>query len=159
MKLLIKQRFFTLTDNYHVYDEFGEIRYDVESAFLSLGHRIHVYDRATGCEVGAIRQKLFTLTPEFEIVVDGQVMGTIRKKFTLFLPRYQVDYKNWEVDGDLMGWDYRVTCNGSEIMTITKEVLNWTDTYSLNFFNPANEIPGLLLVLAIDAVNCNQNND
>ena len=157
MKLLIKQRMFTLTDNYYVYDESGEIRYEVEQAFLALGHQFHVYDRRAderSKEVGFIRQKLFSLMPTFEILIHGRVVGTIRKEFTLFRHRYQVDFKNWDVEGDLMGWDYRVTCQDREVLSISKELLNWTDTYAMHYHDPANEIPGLLLVIAIDAVNC-----
>ena len=32
------------------------------------------------------------------------------------------------------------------------------DTYVIEYDNPSNEIPALLLVLAIDAANCSQNN-
>ena len=160
MKLLIKQRLFTLTDNYHVYDETGDVRYEVEQAFLALGHQFHVYDRRAderSEEVGFIRQKLFTLMPTFEIVMGGRVVGTVRKEFTLFRPRYHVDFMGWDVEGDLMGCDYRGTCNGREVLSISKELLNWTDTYAMHYRNVADEIPGLLLVIAIDAVNCAHN--
>ena len=63
MKLHIRQRIFSWGDSYDVYDETGEARYEVRSAFFSLGHQIHVYDKRAdeGCdEVGSIRQKLFT---------------------------------------------------------------------------------------------------
>lgn len=154
MKLLIKQRIFTLTDNYCVYEETGDIRYQVESAFFSLGHQIHVYDARTRRELGCIRQKLLTLLPTFEIEIGGRIMGTIRKKFTFFSQNYKVDYRGWDVEGDFLGWDYRVMQGDLEIMTISKEVLSWSDTYTLRYNNPANELPGLLLVLAIDAANC-----
>lgn len=39
-------------------------------------------------------------------------------------------------------------------MTITKELFHWGDTYVIDFQNPEDEIPGLLLVIAIDAANC-----
>ena len=162
MKLLIRQRMFTLTDNYHVYDETGDVRYDVEQAFLALGHQFHVYDRRAderSEEVGFIRQKLFTLMPTFEIVIRGKVVGTVRKELSLFRPRYHVDFMGWDVEGDLMGWDYRVTSGDREILSISKELLNWTDTYAMHYRNPADEIPGLLLVIAIDAVNCSHNNN
>ena len=160
MKLLIKQRLFTLTDNYYVYDETEEVRYEVQQAFFALGHQFHVYDRRAderSEEVGYIRQRLFSLMPTFEILINGQVVGTVRKEFTLLRPRYHVDFKNWDVEGDLMGWDYRVTCGSREVLSITKELFNWTDTYAMTYQNPADEIPGLLLVIAIDAVNCSHN--
>lgn len=157
MKLLIKQRVFSWTDSYDVYDESGEARYQVSAEFFSLGHRLHVYDKRTGREIGAIHEKLFTFLPQFEIVIAGEVRGVVRKEFTFFIPKYRVDYRGWDVDGDIMGWDYRVTDGGREIMDISKELFHWSDTYVLNFRDPADEIPGLLLVLAIDAANCDRN--
>lgn len=159
MKLYIKQRIFSWTDSYDVCDETGEPRYEVKAEFFSFGHQIHVYDSRTGREVGSIHEKLFTLMPQFEIVVNGRVQGTIRKEFTLFRPRYQVDYRGWDVEGDFMGWDYRVTDGRREVMSISKELFRWSDCYVLDYSSPADEMPGLLLVIAIDAANCSKNKD
>ncbi len=157
MQLMIKERIFTLTDSYHVYDEHGSIRYDVKAEFFSWGHQLHVYDHATGREIGSIHQKLFTFLPKFEIVIDGRLMGTVSKEFTFFIPKYHVDYLGWEVDGDFMGWDYQAYRNGCQVLSISKAILSWSDTYTLNIANPADEIPALMLVIAIDAVNCSKN--
>lgn len=157
MRLMIKQRVFTLTDNYYVYDESGEIRYEVEDEFLSLGHQLHVYDSRSGREIGAVHQELFRFLPEFEIVIGGRRVGSVSKEFSFFTPRYTVDFRGWDVEGDLMHWDYTVTQNGRTVMTITKELFTWGDTYMLEYSDPADELPGLMLVLAIDAVNCDRN--
>lgn len=154
MQLLIRQRVFSWTDSYDVYDPEGQPRYMVRAELLALGHQIHVYDKRTGREVGSIHQRLLTLLPQFEIVMDGQVRGTVRKAFSLFAPRYTVDFLGWDVEGDFLGWDYRVRRGSERVMTISKELLHWSDTYTLTFENPADELPGLLLVLAIDAANC-----
>ncbi len=154
MQLRIKQRVFSWTDSYDVYDETGEARYEVSAEFFAFGHQIHVYDKRTGAEVGSIHEKLLTFLPRFEIVVGGRTMGTITKEFSFFKPKYTVDYRGWDVEGDFMGWDYRVTQGSLEIMSISKELFRWSDTYVLRYLNPANELPGLLLVLAIDAANC-----
>lgn len=154
MQLRIKQRVFSWTDTYDIYDETGEARYYVRAEFLSLGHQIHVYDKRSGAEVGSIHQKLLTFLPKFEIVVDGRTLGTISREFTFFRPRYHVDFRDWEVEGDFMGWDYTARRGDFEVLSVSKELLTWGDTYVLNYTNPADEIPGLLLVLAIDAANC-----
>ena len=44
--MLIKQRVFSWTDTYDVYDENGRAKYFVKAEFLTLGHRLHVYDAA-----------------------------------------------------------------------------------------------------------------
>lgn len=158
MQLRIRQRVFSWTDSYDVFDENGQARYEVRAEFLALGHQIHVYDKQTGREVGAIRQKLLTFLPQFEIVIDGQTLGRVHKEFSFLLPRYRVDYRGWDVEGDFMGWDYRVKRGDATVMTISKELFQLSDTYVLRFQNPADELPGLLLVIAIDAANCSQDN-
>ena len=158
MQLRIRQKVFSWTDSFEVYDASGAPRYEVRAEFFSLGHRLHVYEKSTGREVGMIRERLFTLLPTFEIEKDGYICGTIRKKFTFFAQNYEVDYRDWQVEGDFMGWDYRVLQNGTAVMTISKELFRWSDTYVLNIHNPADEVAGLLLVLAIDAANCSHNN-
>ncbi len=156
MELCIKQRVFSWTDTYDVYDETGAAKYFVKSEFFTLGHQIHVFDKRTGEELGSIHQRLFTLLPTFEIVVDGRICGTVRKKFTFFSQNYEVDYRGWDVEGDFLGWDYQVMQGARKVMRISKELFHWGDTYALHFDNPANELPGLLLVIAIDAANCSQ---
>lgn len=76
MRLLIKQRVFSWSDTYDVYDEEGNVRYFVRAEVFALGHQIHVYD-AAHVEVGMIRQKLFNLLPVFEIETGGIKRGQI----------------------------------------------------------------------------------
>jgi len=154
MQLRIRQRVFSWTDSYDVYDENGAARYFVRAEFLTLGHQIHVYDKLTGREVGSIHQRLLTFLPAFDIVIDGQDQGSVSKQLSLFTPKYEVDFRGWDVEGDFLGWDYRVYQGNMKVMSISKEWLSWGDTYVLSFTNPAYEMPGLLLVLAIDAANC-----
>ena len=157
MRLLIRQRVFSWTDTYDVYDEYESPKYYVKAEFFTLGHQIHVYNKRTDQEVGAIYQKLLTLMPKFEIEMYGRIIGMIQKQFTLFHPRYEIDCNGWSVDGSFWGWDYDVVCGSSSIMHISKEPFRWGDTYVIDFQNPADELMGLLLVIAIDAANCNNN--
>ena len=133
-ELRIKQRVFSWSDTYDVYDESGEPRYYVEAELFAFGHQIHVYDKRSGQEV-----------------------GTITKEFSFLVPRYHVDFRGWEVSGDFMGWDYEATCRGATVLSVSKELFHWGDTYVLRYQNVADEIPGLLLTIAIDAVNCSKN--
>ena len=71
MRLLIKQRVFSWTDTYDVYDEYEHPKYFVKAEFLTLGHQIHVYDQS-GNEIGMVKQRFPTLLPAFDIEVNGQ---------------------------------------------------------------------------------------
>ena len=119
MKLLIKQRVFSWTDTFDIYDEEGNAKYFVKGEFLSLGHKLHVYN-SKGEEVGLVREKLFQLLPVFEIVIHGQEMGRIQKKLTFLKPRYEIDYKNWKVQGDFLEWNYDVTDELGVVVHIAK---------------------------------------
>lgn len=155
MKLLIKQRVFAWGDTYDIYDEAGNVKYVVKAEVFSFGHQLHVYD-AYNNEVGQIRQKLFAFMPQFEIAVGGRVYGNISKRFTLFTPKYDVDFNGWRVEGNFFEWDYDVYDGCSAIIHISKEWLHWGDTYVIDFVDTADELMGIMLVIAIDAANCSE---
>lgn len=155
MRLLIKQRVFAWGDTYDIYDEAGNVKYIVKAEIFAFGHQLHVYD-ANKREIGQIHQKLLKILPQFEIVVNGRVCGTISKQFTLFRPKYEIDFNGWRVEGDFLGWNYDVYEGCSSIIHITKELLHWGDTYVIDIANPKDELMGILLVIAIDAANCSE---
>lgn len=157
MKLLIKQRVFSWTDSFDIYDEDGNAKYFVKAEFLALGHQLHVYD-SNNREIGMIREKLLTLLPVFEIDIDGVNMGRVEKRFSLFRPKYDVDFKDWRVEGNFLGWDYDVYSGCNSLVHISKEPLHWGDTYVINIQNPADELAAMMLVIAIDAANCTDGN-
>lgn len=154
MQLLIKQRVFSWRDRYDVYDQSGTPKYEVRAEIFTFGHQIHVFSM-DGREVGSIHQKLFRFLPAFEVVIGGLPAGTVQKRFSFFRPAYDIDFRGWSAEGNLFGWDYDVTDGRRTVMHISKEPFHWGDTYVLNFADSADEIPGLLLVIAIDAANCN----
>lgn len=155
MRLLIKERVFSWSDTYDIYDESEQIKYVVKAKIFSFGHQLHVYD-ANGNEIGMIKEKLLTLLPRFEIEMNGCTCGTISKQFTLFRPKYEIDCNGWRVEGDFLGWNYDVYEGCSSIIHISKEPFHWGDTYVIDFVNPADELMGLMLVIAIDAANCSE---
>lgn len=152
MKLLLKQRYFTLLDNYKILNESGKVVYVVESQ-LAVGHYMKIYD-ASNKEVAAIRQKLLAISPTFKMYLSGRYIGCICKEFTLFKPTYTIDYNGWQVSGDIFALDYTICdSSGRQIANVSKE-LNWTDTYSINVRDPSDALCALMLVLAIDAEKC-----
>lgn len=155
MRLLIKQRVFSWTDSYDIYDENGNVRYFVKAKLIALGHQLHVYD-ANQNEIGMIKQKLLTFLPAFEIEIGGRTVGKIQKEFSFFKPRYEIDCNGWRVEGDFLGWDYDVYSGCSSIIHISKELLHFGDTYVIDIANPEDELMGMMLVIAIDAANCTQ---
>ena len=155
MRLWFKQRFFSWFDSYDIYDEEGNTVYTVEGQ-LAWGHCLHILD-ASGNHIGTVKQKVLTLLPAFEMYVGEEYVGRIQKAFTFFLPKYDIDCNGWQVDGDFMEWEYTVTepC-GALVATVSKQLFNWTDTYTIDVMNPQDALCALMLVLAIDAEKCSR---
>lgn len=155
MELLFKQRFFSWFDSYDIYDEAGQTVYTVKGQ-LSWGHCLNIYD-AQGSFLGTVKERVLTWLPKFEMYLKEQYIGCIHREFTLFHPKFTVDCNGWQVEGDLWEWDYRILSrNGQVVATVSKELLNWTDTYVINVTDPQDALCVLMLVLAIDAEKCSR---
>ena len=155
MRLLFKQRLFSWFDSYDIYDEDGNTVYTVKGQ-LSWGHCMKIFD-AQGNEIGMIEERVLTLLPKFEIYVGGNYVGCIRKEISFFKPVFDIDYSGWHVEGDFFEWDYNIlNSSGGCVARVSKELLNWTDTYVIDVNNPQDALGALLLVLAIDAEKCSR---
>lgn len=151
MRLIIKQKVFSWTDRFRVWDEDDHDRYYVEGEFFSFGKRLHIMD-ADDREVALVQQKVFSFLPRFFVLVDGVQVAEIVKEFTFFHPRYTIDGLGWDIDGDFFAHDYSISQDGREIVTIHKEWLTWGDCYVLDIADPKDTVTALAVVLAIDCV-------
>lgn len=155
MKLLFKERIFTFLDSYDVYDEAGNTVFTAEGE-LSWGHCLRILD-AYGNEVGMVQQKPLAFFPECEIYIGGERVGSVSKEFALFASNYDIDYRGWYVKGDFLEWDYEIFDeNGDLVATISKELLNWSDTYVIDVKDPRDALDAMMLVIAIDVEKCSR---
>lgn len=159
MKLVFKQKMFSWFDSYNVYDGYDDsiILYTIKGQ-LSWGHCFKIFD-CNGLELATVKKKLFTIFPEFELYFKDQYIGHIVREFSFFKPKYNIDFNGWHVEGNFFEWDYQIiNSSGAEVATISKEFFNWTDTYSINVYDPQDALNALMLVLAIDAEKCSRRN-
>ena len=97
--------------------------------------------------------------PAYKLYVGEECVGTIKKEFTLFAPSFYIECNGWQVDGNFFEWDYTICDSaGMSVAVVSKELFNWTDTYSIDVNNPDDALYALMLVLAIDAEKCSRNN-
>ena len=155
MKLLFKQRAFTWFDSYDIFDEAENTVYTVQGR-LAWGHRLEISD-AAGNYLGQVRQEVLTFRPRFSLFIGENCVGQLRKEFALFKPVFTLDCNGWEIEGNFWEWDYRVMEGSRIIMTVSKELFHWTDTYQMNIADPRDALLCLMIVLAIDAEKCSRN--
>ena len=155
MKLLFKQRAFTWFDSYDIFDEAENTVYTVQGR-LAWGHRLEISD-AAGNYLGQLRQEVLTFRPRFSLFIGENCVGQLRKEFALFKPVFTLDCNGWEIEGNFWEWDYRVTEGSRIVMTVSKELFHWTDTYQMDIADPRDALLCLMIVLAIDAEKCSRN--
>ena len=155
MKLLFKQRAFTWFDSYDIFDETGNTVYTVQGR-LAWGHRLEISD-AAGNYLGQVRQEVLTFRPRFSLFIGENCVGQLQKEFALFKPVFTLDCNGWEIEGNFWEWDYRVTEGSRIVMTVSKELFHWTDTYQMDIADPRDALLCLMIVLAIDAEKCSRN--
>ena len=155
MKLLFKQRAFTWFDSYDIFDEAGNTVYTVQGR-LAWGHKLEISD-AAGNYLGQVRQEVLIFRPRFSLFIGENCVGQLRKEFALFKPVFTLDCNGWEIEGNFWEWDYRVTEGSRIVMTVSKELFHWTDTYQMDIADPRDALLCLMIVLAIDAEKCSRN--
>lgn len=153
MKLLFKQRLFSWLDSYDIYNEHGETAFTVEGK-LAWGHKLEVLD-PSGRHLGTVKEEVLTFLPRFALYLGEEYIGQIKKEFTFFKPSFTLDCRDWQVSGDWLEWDYQVTDGqGHTVMTASKELFHWTDTYVMDIERDEDALLCLMIVLAIDAAKC-----
>ena len=157
MRMYFKQRLFSWFDCYDIYDEQGKVIYEVKGQ-LSWGHCLKIFD-AYGSEVGTVEERVLTFLPKFNVYLGDRYLGCISKEFSFFMPKYDIDYNGWHIEGDFLEWDYQITDgNGGTVAVITKELFHMTDQYVIDVPDQSNALIALMFVLAIDAEKCSRNN-
>ena len=150
MKLYFKQRLFSWFDSYDIYDEAGNTVFTVEGQ-LAWTKTLHVLDK-NGIHVGTLKREIFTFLPEFCIYKNDELKGRISKEFSLFTPRYNIDFNGWHIEGDFLEWDYSISdASGKTVAVVSKELFNFTDTYVIDVAESADALDALMFTLAIDA--------
>ena len=153
MKLLIKEKMFSLFDSFKVYNEEGDTVYKVNGK-LALKHSFEV-ENAKGEVVASLKEKLISLLPEYRVTIHGKDMGAVEKKLTLIHPKFTFTGKGWTASGDIFEWDYEIKDkNHKKVATISKKLLHLTDTYMIDTVRDEDALACLMFVLAIDADKC-----
>lgn len=155
MKLLLKQKVFSLFDRYNIFDENENTVYKVKGEF-SFGHLLRIYD-GNDNELGFIKEKPFHLFERYILNV-GSEDYILRKEFTLIKEVFNIKKLGIEVFGDFWDWNYEIKRHGEVIARVSRK-LSFTDVYELDIKNNDDALLVLEIVLAIDILHCNSGGD
>lgn len=123
---------------------------------MESGHLFHIYNQ-NNIHIGTLKEQIFRFLPHFTMLENDNKAGEIIKKFSWFRPKFSLTCSDWIVTGNIWEWDYSIINSKNEVIAyISKQLFNFTDTYVLDIKNNYNALRVLMIVLAIDAIKCNQ---
>ncbi|KNF07757.1 protein of unknown function DUF567 [Gottschalkia purinilytica] len=153
MRYVIREKIFSLGDNFNIEDEFGNPRFQVIGKVFSLGDKLSVYNM-NGDELFYIEQKLLRFLPEYSIYKGQELVAKIKKKLTFFRSEFMIEsiYGNFEIHGDIIAYNFYITKNGETIATVNKKLLSLSDSYALDVKDGENDDFIVTLVIVIDQI-------
>ena len=156
MNLYIKQRVFSIGDKYDVYDQNGNVVFDVKSEVFTIGAKIHLYD-TSGQELYYIRQNFSLFLKQYEIHRLNNICATVKQEFRFFKPKLTISsmFGEFDIEGNLFNLDFEIRNQGNLIGSVHKKWLSWGDSYELYAPDGSDYAFFTALVVAID--NCVHN--
>ena len=79
MKLYVKEKLMSFHNRYFIYDDTGEVAYEIESKFISIGDKTTIYDKFHN-EIAYIEQEILHIMPHYNIYIGGEFKYNIKKK-------------------------------------------------------------------------------
>lgn len=158
MRYQVRQKIFTIGDNFTIKDENGVDIYKARRQLLSFGNKLRIYDMADN-ELCYIEQKLFRFLPEYDIYIGGQFVANVKKKFAFFRNDFLINAASGQyyVDGDIFAHEFSISKDGKVVAYISKKFFSFTDTYGVDIDDDEDQIFNLALGIVIDMV-CHDNN-
>lgn len=153
MKYIVRQKVFSLGDSFSIKDEWGNDRFMVQSQLLSFGKKLRIFD-LEGNELCYIEQQVFRFMPEYNIMIAGQLVANVKKKFAFFRNDFDIfsDYGNYSVEGDIWAHEFNMYRDGHSIAHISKAFFSFTDTYGVDIDDDHDQVATLALAIVIDMV-------
>ena len=145
--LYLQEEIFSF-DHFDIWDEAGNVLYQVEREFFHFGKKLIVLD-AGGRQLASIQHIPFSIPCSYELCLPGQTLA-LDRLFALFRKRYVIDALGWEVEGDFMSLSFFISQNGRTVASIEKAWPAFHDRYRLAVDDSADTLAALCVVLAID---------
>lgn len=150
MRYVLKQKFWSLGDDFTIKDESGNEVYFVDGKVFTIGNKLSFQDM-NGNELAFIHQKLLSWGPTYEITRDGALAAVVKEHlFTLIHCKFTVDVPgpdDLEARGSFLDMEYTFARGSRPVAEVSKRWFSWTDTYGVEIGN--DEDPVLLLASAV----------
>ena len=147
----LKQELWSLGGRFTISDELGLAHYQCEGSLFRVPKRFTITDMQ-GNLVSQIEKEILAFLPTFKVNLANGDSFTLRKEWTFFKPRYQIDNLQMVVQGDFWDMDFDLTREGQLLARISQEWFRMTSTYTIEVYDESYADLVISLVVTIDYV-------
>jgi uncharacterized protein YxjI len=152
MRFHIKERAWTLREEFIVRDQGGQPVFKVQGKFFHIGDNLRIIDLYSNAEVAHIKQHIIAITPHYEIYQNGAHWASLHENLLhLFGERFKItlaDGEIYHIQGNIWNWDFAVSdSQGNLLAQISKRISLFRDSYAVEVAQNVN-VP-LMIALAI----------
>ena len=154
MRYVIKEKFWSWGDDFHIYDDHQRQVFLVDGQAFSWGDKLSFQDME-GNELAFISQKMFSWKPKYEIFRNGQKFAEVVKEFSWFTKTFTLDVpgpNDYSIDGSFWRHDYSFMRRGNRVAVVSKAAWAWTDTYGIEIQDGEDDVSILCAAIVIDQV-------
>ena len=157
MKFHIKERAWTIREEFIVRDQGGQPVFKVQGKFFHIGDNLRLIDLASREEAAHIKQKLLHVTPHYEIYQNGAAWASLHEKLLhLFGDRFKIKLETGEtyhIDGNIWNWDFTVSNERGDLLAqISKRISLFEDSYGVDIAQGVNVPLMIALAIAIEMI-------
>jgi len=155
MRYQMRERVFSIADQFTIKNDLGEDVGFVDGKTFSLGDKLSFLD-VLGREVAYIEQRLLSWGPTYEIFRNGYLAAIVKKELFRITPRFSVDVPGPDdltVEGDLWKHEYFFVRGGKCVATVSKQWFTMAHTYGVEVLDAEDHILILASCVVIDLVN------
>lgn len=160
MKYVIKEKFWSWGNDFHIYNTSQEPVFFVDGVAFSWGNKLSFQD-LNGNELAFISQKLLTWKPCYEINRRGRKFAEVIKEFSWFKQSFTLDVpgpNDYTVTGSFWAHDYEFIRQGKVVARVNKTLWTWQDTYGIDIHPEEDDVAILCTAIVIDQVLHDQKN-
>lgn len=154
MTYQIKEKLFSIGNQFSILDEAGREAFYVKSQVFSWGKKLSFQD-AAGMEIARIHQKVASWQPRYHILKGETQVAEILKKFTFFKPVFDMTLHgkgHVQINGNLVAHEFEFSHQGRSIANVSKKYWSWSDTYGVSIAEGEDDVVFLAACIVIDQV-------
>jgi len=161
MRYMMKQKFWSFGDDFHIKDQEGRDVFFIDGKAFSWGKKLSFQDM-DGNELAFISQKMFSLKPRFEVFCGGKKFAEVIKEWSWFKSKFTLDVpgpNDYTIAGSFWEHEYDFERGGESVAWVSKKYFSWTDTYGIEIVDGEDDVAILATCVVIDLVCHDENND